>query len=60
MAIRVTFSLADDLDGTVSRDVDTVSFGLDGLDYAIDLNAANAARLRGQLAEYIAAARQVG
>ena len=60
MAIRVDFLLKDDLDSTVSQDVTTVTFGLDGSVYAIDLTAANAARLRRQLAVFVAAARQVG
>jgi hypothetical protein len=60
MAIRVDFLLTDDLDGTVSPDVTTVTFGLDGLTYTIDLTVANAARLRRQLATFIGAARQVG
>jgi len=60
MAIRVDFLLTDDLDGTISPDVTTVTFGLDGLTYTIDLTVANAARLRRQLAMFIGVARQVG
>jgi hypothetical protein len=59
MAVRVDFQLTDDLDGTVSPDVDTVIFGLDGVMYRIDLTAANAARLRRRMADFIDAARRV-
>lgn len=60
MAIRVTFHLVDDLDGTASPDVVKVFFGLDGLKYEIDLNAANAERLHSQLAEFVRVARRTG
>jgi hypothetical protein len=60
MAIRVDFLLKDDLDGTVSPDVSTVMFGLDGSIYAIDLTVANAARLRRHLAAFVEAARRIG
>lgn len=60
MAIRVDYLLEDDLDGSVSPDVATVMFGLDGATYAIDLTAANADRLRQRLATFIDAARQIG
>lgn len=48
--------LVDDING---EDADeTVRFGLDGTSYQIDLNTANASRLRDQLAEFIEHARK--
>jgi hypothetical protein len=46
----------DDLDGT--EGATTISFGLDGKPYEIDLSEANTARLREALAPFIAAARK--
>lgn len=51
--------LIDDIDGE-SEAVDTVSFGLDGTDYVIDLSSEHIDRLRGSLMPYIAAARKAG
>jgi Lsr2 len=50
--------LVDDIDG--SDATRTVSFGLDGRVYEIDLSDANAAVLRDSLAAFIAAARKSG
>lgn len=58
MAQRVTTHLIDDLDET-SEASETVSFGLDGAQYEIDLTEAHAAELREALAGYIDAARRV-
>jgi hypothetical protein len=60
MAQQVVVELVDDLDGTSSEDISTVSFGLDGAEYEIDLTEAHANRLRGDLAGFIAAARRTG
>jgi hypothetical protein len=60
MAIRVTFHLVDDLDGTASPDVTKVAFGLDGQRYEIDLSTVNAERLRVRLAEFVRVARRTG
>lgn len=60
MAQQVTVELVDDLDGTVSDDISTVTFGLDGVEYEIDLTDDNATRLRDALAEFVAAARRTG
>jgi hypothetical protein len=60
MAQRVVVELVDDLDGTVSDDVSSVSFGLDGAEYEIDLSEDNAERLRDVLADFVAAARRTG
>lgn len=60
MARKVLVRLVDDLDGMPSDDVGTVTFSLDRVTYQIDLNAANASKLRDGLAEFIAAARRTG
>jgi nucleoid-associated protein Lsr2 len=60
MAQQVLVQLVDDLDGTASSDVSTVSFALDGVTYEIDLSEANAERLRGSLVQYVESARRVG
>jgi hypothetical protein len=58
MAQQVNVKFVDDLDG--SDAAGTVSFGLDGRAYEIDLSDDNAARLRDSLAAFIAAARKSG
>ena len=58
MAQKVHIVLVDDLDG--SEATESVSFGLDGTSYEIDLNDKNAAKLRDTLAGYIGHARKVG
>jgi hypothetical protein len=57
MAQKVNIVLVDDLDGTEATE--TVSFGLDGTAYEIDLNDANAAALREALSGYVGHARKV-
>src|SRR5690625_8015900 len=52
MAQKVKVLLIDDVDGTDA--VETVSFGLDGVQYEIDLNEENAAKLRDDLANWVA------
>ncbi|XVX20960.1 histone-like nucleoid-structuring protein Lsr2 [Actinomycetota bacterium] len=58
MAQRVQVMLVDDIDGTDAEE--TVTFGLDGVTYEIDLNAANAAKLRDGLATWVGHARRSG
>jgi hypothetical protein len=48
------------LDGTVHTSIETVRFGLDGVNYEIDLRDANIGALRDQLAEFIDVARRTG
>ncbi len=62
MAQRIVVQFVDDLDGTPLADGagSTVSFGLDGTSYEVDLSHANAERLRAALAEYVGVARKVG
>jgi hypothetical protein len=58
MAQKVTVSLVDDLSG--SQADETVTFGLDGKTYEIDLSSANAGKLRDALANFVGAARKAG
>jgi hypothetical protein len=60
MARKVLVRLVDDLDGLPSEGVATVTFSLDGVTYQIDLNEANASKLRDGLADFISAARRTG
>jgi hypothetical protein len=57
MAQKVSILLVDDIDGTEAEE--TVTFGLDGTTYEIDLNAKNAQALRDAMAEYVGYARKV-
>lgn len=57
MAQRVNIELVDDIDG--SEAVETVTFGLDGVAYEMDLNEKNAVRLRRTFDAYVSAARKV-
>ncbi|MEV5987378.1 Lsr2 family protein [Streptomyces sp. NPDC052051] len=56
MAQRVVVTLFDDIDG--SKAAETIAFGLDGKSYEIDLNRANAKKLRKVLAPYVEAGRK--
>lgn len=58
MAQRIVVANQDDIDGSPA--VETISFGLDGVSYEIDLSARNAAALRTVLEGYRAAGRRVG
>lgn len=58
MAQKVQVLFTDDLDGGEAEG--TVSFGLDGTTYEIDLSSANANKLRKALGPYLAAARKAG
>lgn len=57
MARKVSVVTTDDLDG--SPGAETVSFGLDGIRYEIDLAPPNKTRLADALAPYIAAGRRI-
>jgi hypothetical protein len=57
MAQRVQVVLEDDLDG--GKADETVTFGLDGTTYEIDLSKKNAAKLRDALGSYVGAGRRV-
>ncbi|GLZ06062.1 Lsr2 family protein [Actinomadura sp. NBRC 104412] len=56
MAQQVQVLLVDDLDGGVAEE--TVTFGIDGRNYEIDLSAKNAEELRKALAVYQQKARK--
>ena len=58
MAQQVNIVMVDDVDGSEASE--TVTFGLDGVNYEIDLNLDNAARLRSSLKEWTGAGRRVG
>lgn len=60
MAQKVTVKLVDDLDGSASKDVTTVTFSLDGIEYEIDLSEPNANTLRSTLDPFIGPARRTG
>jgi hypothetical protein len=58
MAKQVITVLTDDLDGS---DADrTIEFGLDGVNYTIDLSEKNAGKLRKALDPYLVGASRVG
>lgn len=57
MAQKVNIVLVDDIDGSDAEE--TVSFGLDGTSYEIDLNTKNATALRDALSGYVGHARKV-
>lgn len=58
MAQRVQIILEDDIDGSLAAE--TLNFGLDGVNYEIDLSEANAAMLRADLELWVSKARRVG
>ena len=58
MAQKVVVALVDDLTGDQADE--TISFGVDGKNYEIDLSTANAKNLRESLARYVEAARRPG
>jgi hypothetical protein len=61
MAQRTIVELIDDLDKKPIKqgEGETVSFGLENVEYTIDLSKANAAKLRKAMAPYVEAARTV-
>ena len=58
MARTVQVQLLDDIDGSPAEE--TMSFGLDGMNYEIDLNAKHAEKLRGALAKFVSNSRRIG
>lgn len=58
MAQRVQIVIEDDVDGGAASE--TVTFGLDGVTYEIDLNDENAGKLRDSLAAWVGHARRSG
>jgi Lsr2 len=57
MAQKVHVVLEDDLDGGSADE--TITFGLDGTTYEIDLTKKNAVKLRDALAPWVGAARRI-
>jgi hypothetical protein len=57
MAQKVQVLITDDIDG--SDGAGSVTFGLDGVTYEIDLSEANASKLRKSLATYVEHGRKV-
>ena len=57
MAKKVKTILIDDIDG--SDAAETITFGLDNVNYEIDLNEAHAKELRDSLARWIKSGRKV-
>jgi hypothetical protein len=58
MAQRVVHQLIDDIDGKHADE--SLTFGLDGVQYQIDLSSTNAQRLRDAIAPYAAAGTRIG
>jgi len=56
MARTVSVVITDDIDG--SPEAQTVTFGVDGVSYEIDLSEANRARMSAAFAPFIAAGRR--
>lgn len=60
MAQKTIVQMVDDLDGSQTGDVTTVSFGLDGVAYEIDLSEANVANLRKSVENFVTHSRRIG
>ena len=58
MAVQTITRLVDDVDGSDASE--TVTFSLDGVDYAIDLNDDNAAALRRAIGPWLSSGRRNG
>ena len=58
MAQKTVTYLVDDLEGGDADE--TVRFGLDGVEYEIDLSKKNASALRESLARFVSAGRRIG
>lgn len=57
MAQKISYNLVDDLDG--GKAAETLSFGIDGQTYEIDLGKRNADKLRAILSPYVEAGRRM-
>jgi Lsr2 len=60
MAQRQVTVFIDDVTGEELEDGETVTFGVDGVEYEIDLSQENAEQLREALAPYVEHGRRVG
>ncbi|GGN78534.1 histone-like nucleoid-structuring protein Lsr2 [Nocardia rhizosphaerihabitans] len=59
MARKVVVDIVDDIDGTTPAS-ETVTFGVDGALYEIDLSDSNAAKLRDSFEQWVPHARKIG
>ncbi|MGW6425108.1 histone-like nucleoid-structuring protein Lsr2 [Nocardia sp. NPDC055053] len=59
MARKVVVNIVDDIDGTTPA-TETVTFGVDGALYEIDLSETNAAKLRDNFEQWVSHARKTG
>ncbi|MBF6289968.1 Lsr2 family protein [Nocardia farcinica] len=59
MARKVVVRIVDDIDGTTPA-TETVTFGVDGALYEIDLSDRNAAKLRASFDQWVPHARKTG
>jgi Lsr2 len=57
MAQRIEILLVDDIDG--SKADENIQFGLDGVEYEIDLSNKNAEKLRSSLQQFVESARRL-
>ncbi|UKA68358.1 Lsr2 family protein [Arthrobacter sp. FW306-05-C] len=57
MAQKTVVILSDDIDGSEANE--TITFGLDGSEYEIDLNEAHASELRSALERFAHAGRRI-
>lgn len=60
VAQKIATVMIDDLTEEEGEDVETVEFGIDGINYEIDLSEANATALRDALVHYSERARRRG
>lgn len=60
MAQKMTVQMVDDLDGSPFEEGEgeTITYGLDGATYVIDLNAKNAKKFRDSLVKYLDVSRK--
>jgi hypothetical protein len=58
MAQRTIVEMTDDVDGKPAAE--TITFGIDGREFEIDLSEKNAAKLRKAVGPWVAAARRTG
>ncbi|NEC21207.1 histone-like nucleoid-structuring protein Lsr2 [Streptomyces parvus] len=58
MAQKIVTTLIDDLTGEEGEDVTNRTFALDGIEYEIDLDKANSAKLTKDLKPYVEAGRK--
>jgi hypothetical protein len=55
---KTVVELVDDIDGSPATE--TIRFGLDSVEYSIDLSGRNAEKLRGDMEKWVRAAQKIG